>query len=117
MPYKNKEDAIKNRKRHFLENREEILKKQKIYYLENKEKINKQHREYHLNNKEKISKKCSEYYFKNKEQISKIRYIDKWFCSLYLTIKSRNKRMFKIDCDFDSNYLKESFYILKKLLK
>lgn len=109
MPYKNKEDAIKNRKKYFSENREEILKKQREYHLSNKEKRNQKNRIYHLNNKEKMNKKSSDYYSKNKEKIHEIKHTDKWYINLYSTIKRRNKHIFKTDCDFNSNYLKELF--------
>lgn len=63
MPYKNKQDETKHRKKYYLEHREHIIQKATEWTLEHPDRRLETKRKWNRNNKEKVH----QYYFKLKE--------------------------------------------------
>lgn len=72
MPYKNKDDLIKNRKKYYLENKEKVSQRNKewnknnqlklfLYRIWNEERLRLNNKKYHQDNKEHVNKRKRDY--------------------------------------------------------
>lgn len=69
MPYKDKEEEKKHRRKYYLENKDKILKNHKEYWERTKEERHKQQNKYYLNNKENVKNYGIGYRAKNRDLI------------------------------------------------
>ena len=70
MPYKNKEDAIKNRKAYYQKNKDKIAASDKKYRETHKNEISEYDKAYYQENKNDKLQYADQYYQENKEELS-----------------------------------------------